>query len=208
MKVYREEYDYRRLHCMRLLAIKKARKGTRIGLLLSSLGRQTSVGLAEDLINLLHAKNKFPVPILINEFTPNKLKTLNTQLDAFVQIGCPRLSIDWGESFDAPLLSPYEAFVAFGDQPYLPVYPMDYYAKDGGPWTNYNTSTGDRRGSLAVKEPVNSKKAELMARLLQRQQQRRQMAAAAAAANSDGAAPQSNQLQQQQQQQPQQSVDL
>ncbi|CDJ34044.1 putative diphthamide synthesis domain-containing protein [Eimeria mitis] len=120
------------------------------------------------------------------------------------RVGCPRLSIDWGDSFGVPLLSPYEAYVAFGGQQYLPVYPMDYYARDGGPWTNYNTSTGDRRGSQAVKVPIHSRKAELMARLLQRQQQKRRQtpAAAAAAADADAAAAvQPHQLQQQQQQQ-------
>lgn len=26
----------------------------------------------------------------------------------WVQVACPRLSIDWGEAFDKPLLTPYE----------------------------------------------------------------------------------------------------
>ena len=34
--------------------------------------------------------------------------------DAFVQIACPRLSIDWGEDFVKPVLTPYEAEVALG----------------------------------------------------------------------------------------------
>ena len=30
------------------------------------------------------------------------------QVDAWIQIACPRLSIDWGYAFKKPLLSPYE----------------------------------------------------------------------------------------------------
>lgn len=31
----------------------------------------------------------------------------------WVQIACPRLSIDWGTSYDRPLLNPYEACIIF-----------------------------------------------------------------------------------------------
>lgn len=106
-------------------------------------------------------------------------------VDAWIQIACPRLSIDWGYAFDKPLLTPYEAEVwrvllmkcvllvsrawdgcpqfvsslmslprarscplpcsptrnpaqvAFDTATWLPVYPMDFYAKGSGPWTNY-----------------------------------------------------------------------
>ena len=50
------------------------------------------------------------------------------------QVACPRLSIDWGYAFDKPLLSPYEASVALERATWQPVYPMDYYANEGGPW--------------------------------------------------------------------------
>lgn len=33
------------------------------------------------------------------------------------QIACPRLSIDWGEGFTRPTLTPYEAMVALGAVP-------------------------------------------------------------------------------------------
>ena len=42
-----------------------------------------------------------------------------------------RLSIDWGQSFPAPLLSPYEAAVALKKCAWKEeVYPMDFYAND------------------------------------------------------------------------------
>ena len=58
------------------------------------------------------------------------------QFHSWVQIACPRLSIDWGYAFDKPLLTPYELNVALDATAWQPVYPMDFYAKDSlGPWT-------------------------------------------------------------------------
>ncbi|XP_065663605.1 2-(3-amino-3-carboxypropyl)histidine synthase subunit 1 isoform X4 [Hydra vulgaris] len=57
----------------------------------------------------------------------------------WVQIACPRLSIDWGLAFKKPLLSPYELAVALEQCSWQSIYPMDYYANDSlGPWTNNN----------------------------------------------------------------------
>ncbi len=65
------------------------------------------------------------------------------------QVACPRLSIDWGEGFRQPTLTPYEALVCLGAVPAWwegcgereeeeeeQRYPMDYYAKDGGAWSS------------------------------------------------------------------------
>ncbi|CAI7847714.1 unnamed protein product [Closterium sp. NIES-54] len=124
-----------------------------------------------------------------------------TGIDAWVQVACPRLSIDWGDAFAAPMLTPYELEVALGFAPPWwggcfcdcvsnaqgdtiegdctergfgsggagggsglqeekldqckqcgackgdkkeRVYPMDHYARDGGPW---NASYMPRRAA-------------------------------------------------------------
>jgi hypothetical protein len=55
---------------------------------------------------------------------------------SWIQIACPRLSIDWGYAFPKPLLTPYEASVVFGNAEWQSIYPMDFYANDSmGPWT-------------------------------------------------------------------------
>lgn len=55
---------------------------------------------------------------------------------SWIQIACPRLSIDWGYAFPKPLLTPYEASVVLGKSEWQDVYPMDFYANDSlGPWT-------------------------------------------------------------------------
>ncbi|CBI31120.3 unnamed protein product, partial [Vitis vinifera] len=58
-------------------------------------------------------------------------------VDAWIQIACPRLSIDWGDAFGKPLLNPFEAEIALGFIPDVSQdYPMDYYAQDGGEWNS------------------------------------------------------------------------
>ena len=38
--------------------------------------------------------------------------SLDGQVGAWVQVCCPRLSIDWGGDYSTPLLNPYECMVA------------------------------------------------------------------------------------------------
>lgn len=77
--------------------------------------------------------------ILLSEITPKKLSLFQNNVDVWVQIACPRLSIDWGYAFEKPLLTPYEMVVALNETSWYTEddsYPMDYYAKDSlGPWT-------------------------------------------------------------------------
>lgn len=75
------------------------------------------------------------VNLLLSEIFPGKLAAM-ADVECWVQIACPRLSIDWGYAFPRPLLTPYEALVALGvredwDSANKGVYPMDFYAKDG-----------------------------------------------------------------------------
>ena len=74
---------------------------------------------------------------LMSEIFPSKLQLMSDDIDCWVQVACPRLSIDWGYAFDRPLLSPYECEVAFGTAAWQEVYPMDHYSKDGGKWAVY-----------------------------------------------------------------------
>lgn len=82
--------------------------------------------------------------ILLSEVSPTKLARFRG-IQAWVQIACPRLSIDWGDGFQTPTLTPYEALVALGEVPgwwegrvdgAAAPYPMDYYARDGGAWSS------------------------------------------------------------------------
>jgi len=151
----RESYAHDKMHSNRRDAIIKARKAQTVGIILSTLGRQGSIGILESLQRLLEDRGIASFTILMGEILPYKLKGF-TNVEAFIQIGCPRLSIDWGHFYSTPLLTPYECHVAFSNIPYKEVYPMDYYSKDGGIWTNYGTG-GHRSGSLAPVTTVNGK---------------------------------------------------
>jgi len=50
------------------------------------------------------------ITVLLSEVFPAKLAAF-ASVEAWVQVCCPRLSIDWGHAFAAPLLSSYEAQV-------------------------------------------------------------------------------------------------
>jgi len=151
-----ETYDLTKMHDMRLEAVKKARAATTFGLILGTLGRQGNPLIMKHLEKVLEAAKKEYMIVLLSEITPARLK-LFPQIDAWIQIACPRLSIDWGTAFEKPVLTPYEAEVCLGTTPWQAIYPMDYYAADGGEWSNGAYSVRIQRKpkiSSAVRESV------------------------------------------------------
>ncbi|KAI5138963.1 hypothetical protein NEAUS06_2583, partial [Nematocida ausubeli] len=48
-----------------------------------------------------------------------------------IEVACPRIAIDWGSTFNIPIITPFEYFSKD-----LREYPMDYYAKqeEMKPW--------------------------------------------------------------------------
>ncbi|KAK2196623.1 bifunctional Diphthamide synthesis DHP1-DPH2 [Babesia duncani] len=133
-----ELYDIDTLHSNRSIAIHEAKKADSVCLVLSTLGRQGNVNILKNINDALTSKHIRHYTLLLSEITPQKLDNLTA--GAFIQIGCPRLSIDWGIVFKRPLLNPYEAHVAFMDHAYKKVYPMDYYSNSGGDWTNHSAN--------------------------------------------------------------------
>ncbi|CAB0018299.1 unnamed protein product [Nesidiocoris tenuis] len=111
-KLTEEFYDFDVMFQKRLSAIESAKEADTFGLILGTLGRQGSV-------NVLN----------------------NFKVQAWVQVACPRLSIDWGSQFLRPILSPWEAAVAFNQTTVdrrpeaITALPMDFYSGDpSGPW--------------------------------------------------------------------------
>lgn len=135
-----EEYDHTLMQENRQNQINSAKVSRNIGLILGTLGRQGSTKVLSNLEKQVTNSDKKYVKILLSEIFPSKLALFN--LDAFVQVACPRLSIDWGMAFPKPLLTPYEFSVALSNSKWLRedgTYPMDFYSIDSlGPWTpNY-----------------------------------------------------------------------
>ena len=59
------------------------------------------------------------------------------EVDFFVQIACPRLSIDWAYGAPKPLLTPFQLFALIDRIDLRQQYSMDYYSYEGGPWSNF-----------------------------------------------------------------------
>ena len=131
-----ETYDHSEMHSLRRTAIHAARRtltapkpspqpydptpAARLahprtwGIILGTLGRQ---GNPHTLSLITAHLDRIGVPhmtLLLSEIFPQKLAMMSADVGVWVQIACPRLSIDWGYAFERPLLSPYEAMVALG----------------------------------------------------------------------------------------------
>uniref|UniRef100_A0A8C8U6E5 2-(3-amino-3-carboxypropyl)histidine synthase subunit 1 n=1 Tax=Peromyscus maniculatus bairdii TaxID=230844 RepID=A0A8C8U6E5_PERMB len=141
----REHYDHQRMQAIRQEAIAAARSAKSWGLILGTLGRQGSPKILEHLESRLKDLGLPFVRLLLSEIFPSKLSLL-PGVDVWVQVACPRLSIDWGSAFPKPLLTPYEAAVALKDISWQEPYPMDFYAGSSlGPWTvNHGRAPGPR----------------------------------------------------------------
>mmetsp|Transcript_6932 Transcript_6932/g.13632 ORF Transcript_6932/g.13632 Transcript_6932/m.13632 type:complete len:450 (+) Transcript_6932:3-1352(+) len=191
-KLVRESYGHSELFRMRRGAIEKARRARVVALCLGTLGRQGSVGILERVQSVLDRRGVTYMVVLVSELTPSRVKALTAggTVEAVVQVACPRLSIDWGHLFPVPVLSPFEAFVAFGESPEgqgggdpswslseEKGYPMDFYARGSGPWTNYFEDR-PRNGSLSAfgasaEEAKAQRAAAIKARLAARRERER-----------------------------------
>ncbi|KAI0438694.1 putative diphthamide synthesis protein-domain-containing protein [Xylaria telfairii] len=132
-KLTRETYGHEEMQNLRKDAIQTAKAAKKWGLILGSLGRQGNphtMGLIEEKLKSMGISW---VNLLLSEIFPGKLAMMS-DVECWVQVACPRLSIDWGYAFPRPLLTPYEALVALNerqDWSESGVYPMDYYAREG-----------------------------------------------------------------------------
>mmetsp|Transcript_11747 Transcript_11747/g.21208 ORF Transcript_11747/g.21208 Transcript_11747/m.21208 type:complete len:475 (-) Transcript_11747:115-1539(-) len=145
--ITREEYDQVGMRAVRRRAVEAAKGAKVFGVVMGTLGRQGNPRIVEQLCAELEAQGREHVVVLLSEISPQKLAMMRG-VDAWVQVACPRLSIDWGEGFALPTLTPYEAWIALGKVPgfwererregdaAVDPYPMDYYDKAGGEWNS------------------------------------------------------------------------
>ncbi|KAI9505272.1 putative diphthamide synthesis protein-domain-containing protein [Coemansia spiralis] len=152
-KFTRERYSHEEMHSLRKNAIAGAKKAKKFGLILGTLGRQGNPKVLEELQERISKRGLEYEVVLLSEIFPQKLAQF-PDIDCWIQIACPRLSIDWGYAFPKPLLTPYEANVALDAVEWKDVYPMDFYSFESlGPWTPNYFST------LAIRQREKAKKA-------------------------------------------------
>lgn len=142
-----ESYEHEKMKELRLAAIQKAKSAKVFGILLGTLGRQGNPAILSKIQEKLKGKGRRYFIMLVSEITPAKLALLESKIDAWVQIACPRLSVDWGHhlSTNRPVLNPYELFVCLEEIAFRKNYPMDYYSNAGGPWSNYHEANKERQ---------------------------------------------------------------
>ncbi|RXG63208.1 Diphthamide biosynthesis protein 1 [Armadillidium vulgare] len=130
-----ESYNHAQMKSIRRREIDKCAIAQNWGVILGTLGRQGSVKVLESIKNQLELRGKSYTIFFMSEIFPDTLAKIE-EIDAWIQIACPRLSIDWGASYCKPLLNPYEASVTLKNIEWCDVYPMDYYAYESkGNWT-------------------------------------------------------------------------
>jgi 2-(3-amino-3-carboxypropyl)histidine synthase len=91
----------------KLLEAENAGQRLKIGIIQGTLGRQGNPKPVEHVYEKLSERHECFI-ILMSEVIPAKL-ALFKDVDLWVQFACPRLSIDWGDAFTVPILTPYEA---------------------------------------------------------------------------------------------------
>ena len=91
-------FEYYLWHHYLTLLLYQSRKSW--GVILGTLGRQGNPRTLDFLTKKLKDNGKSVFTILLSEIFPQKLKLMSSSVEAWVQIACPRLSIDWGLAFD------------------------------------------------------------------------------------------------------------
>jgi 2-(3-amino-3-carboxypropyl)histidine synthase len=90
---------------------------TALGIIVSTKIGQERRGLARRLAELAKKHGKEHIIISLDNITPDALLQFN--VDAFVNTACPRIAIDDGKLFNAPVLSPVEFEIVLGERDWV-----------------------------------------------------------------------------------------
>lgn len=136
-KITIERYGHKEMLDMRKKSIEQAKKATKFGLIFGTLGRQGNPELLWRIVDLLEKNGKEYFILLISEINGNILDEYGIDIEIWIQLCCPRLSVDWGNNYTKPLLNGYEAFISLGAIEWKDdFYPMDNYTYSGGLWSS------------------------------------------------------------------------
>lgn len=107
----------------RIVAVEKFKDAKKIGIILGVKQGQ-KFGSPKILIDKFEKLGKKVIIITMNELTPDKLMNFY-DVDAFVELACPRIAIDDYAKYRKPLITFREALVAIGEKSW------DYILKEG-----------------------------------------------------------------------------
>lgn len=93
------------MYKLRSDSIAQARLAKVYCVILGTLGRQGNTGIMKRISTLLDSKSKEYIVVCSSEIN-HEILSAYEEVDCFVQIGCPRLSMDWGHEAPKPMLNP------------------------------------------------------------------------------------------------------
>ncbi|KAK9284390.1 hypothetical protein L1049_023561 [Liquidambar formosana] len=150
--LFLEEYDHKGMKDSRRNAILKAREARNWGVVLGTLGRQGNPRILDRLEKKMRDKGYSWTVILMSEISPARVALFGESVDAWIQIACPRLSIDWGDAFGKPLLTPFEAEITLGFIPgwweRTQTVVMNFSCKDGVGCTENESCCRSNKGDV------------------------------------------------------------
>jgi len=133
-----ENYDFDLMCSIRAKSVNLAKEAKSFGLIQGTLGRQGSTAVVSRLKQQLVSHGKSCTVVYMSEIIDSKLAQFH-DIDCWIQVACPRLSIDWGSFFNKPLLTSAELQLVLKSSEKVDKiqdYPMDFYARNStGPWT-------------------------------------------------------------------------
>lgn len=111
-----------------------------VNLIFGVLGRQGNVKILRTIESLVSQKGFKKNVYMATEILNDRLNILNgNSKDLWVQLSCPRLSLDWGFYFKNILLTPFEfGIFTKTTKIYNNLFPMDFYSKIGKFWGSYS----------------------------------------------------------------------
>lgn len=122
----REFHDHEQFLEMRESKKQAARKASEYLVVFGTLGRQGCPLLLSRIEHTLGQRGAAYTVAYASEIDEDLLGSLAPGT-AVVEIACPRLALDWGGTFDCPILTPSELFAL---DTVCTKYEMDYYKKD------------------------------------------------------------------------------
>jgi len=97
----------------RIISIEKLREAKNIGIIIGMKCGQ-KFGSPKKLMEKLKEQGKNVIAITMSELTPDKIMNFYN-IDAFIELACPRIAIDDFASYPKPILTFKEALVAVGE---------------------------------------------------------------------------------------------
>jgi 2-(3-amino-3-carboxypropyl)histidine synthase len=103
----------RRLLRKRWIIIERFKETKRVGIVVGMKSSQMNIALARRLKELLEENGQSTILICATEVIPETLESF-TDLEAYVEVSCPRISTDDQERYRKPMLNPEEVMIALG----------------------------------------------------------------------------------------------